>query len=109
MNKVIHLIPYDGIGGVESAANTMKNYEIKNVDFNILYIFNNKSNKFLNFLNYFKKSFELIKANPDLLIVSLWRSCVVGIIFKIFKPKTKLVLFLHYPHDYHFADMIFTK
>tara|TARA_Y100000746_G_scaffold122080_1_gene104627 strand:+ start:1687 stop:2712 length:1026 start_codon:yes stop_codon:yes gene_type:complete len=109
MNKVIHLIPYDGIGGVESAANTMKNYEIKNVDFNILYIFNNKSNKFLNFLNYFEKSFRLIRANPDLLIVSLWRSCVVGIIFKIFKPKTKLVLFLHYPHDYHFADMIFTK
>jgi len=109
MNKVIHLIPYDGIGGVESAANTMKNYEIKNVDFKILYIFNNKSNKFLNFLNYFEKSFRLIKANPDLLIVSLWRSCLVGIIFKIFKPKTKLVLFLHYPHDYHLADKIFTK
>ena len=67
MNKVIHLIPYDGIGGVESAANTMKNYEIKNVDFKILYIFNNKSNKFLNFLNYFEKSLKVFK-NPQSLL-----------------------------------------
>tara|TARA_B100001093_G_C26850657_1_gene1024969 strand:+ start:263 stop:1291 length:1029 start_codon:yes stop_codon:yes gene_type:complete len=109
MNKVIHLIPYDGIGGVESAANTIKNFKIRNIDFEILYIFNNKSNKFLNFFNYFVKSYRLIKANPDLVIISLWRSCIVGIIFKILKPKTKLVLFLHYPHHYHFADMIFTN
>ena len=81
MKKVIHLIPYDGIGGGESAAKTMLHFNSELIDFRIIFIFNNIKNK--NFLNFFYRTYELIKINPDLLIVSLWRSCIVGILFKM--------------------------
>ena len=39
MKKVIHLIPFDGIGGVESAAHTMSNVLNADIEFEIFYIF----------------------------------------------------------------------
>ena len=114
MKKVIHLIPYDGIGGVESAAHTMEGIKDNHLNFKVIYIFkeqNNKRNYFssLSLIRITKSVFKLLKINPDLVIVSLWRSCIVAILFKALSPKTKIVLFLHYPHDYHLADKIFTK
>ena len=109
MKKIVHLIPYDGIGGVESAANTMKDLVFDDIDFNIFFIFDRKRKNFLNPYKFIHSAYELIKIKPDLLVVSLWRSCITAIIVKFFKPKTKIVLFLHYPHHYHFVDMFFTK
>lgn len=114
MKKVIHLIPYDGIGGVESAAHTMEGIKDNHLNFKVIYIFkeqNNKRNYFssLSLIRITKSVFKLLKINPDLVIVSLWRSCIVAILFKVLSPKTKIVLFLHYPHDYHLADKIITK
>ena len=114
MKKVIHLIPFDGIGGVESAAQTMNNVSIANIEFEIFYIFKKQVSKrnFLSSLSLkriLSSVFQLYKKKPDLVIVSLWRSCIVAILFKIIRPKTKIVLFLHYPHHYHLADMFFTK
>ena len=114
MKKVIHLIPFDGIGGVESAAHTMNNVSHADIKFEIFYIFKKQVSKrnFLSSLSLKKildSVFQLYKKKPDLVIVSLWRSCIVAILLKIIRPKTKIVLFLHYPHHYHFADMIFTK
>lgn len=114
MKKVVHLIPFDGIGGVESAAQTMNNVSIANIEFEIFYIFKKQVSK-INFLSSLSLKrillsvFQLYKKKPDLVIVSLWRSCIVAILFKIIRPKTKIVLFLHYPHHYHLADMFFTK
>ena len=114
MKKVIHLIPYDGIGGVESAAHTMEGISDSHLNFKVFYIFKKHSNKrnyltSLSPIRIFKSVFELLSIKPDLVIVSLWRSCIVAILFKLLSPKTKIVLFLHYPHDYHLADKIFTK
>ena len=114
MKKVIHLIPYDGIGGVESAAHTMEGILDSHLNFKVFYIFKKQSNKgnyfsSLSLLRIFKSVIELLGIKPDLVIVSLWRSCIVAILFKLLSPKTKIVLFLHYPHDYHLADKIFTK
>ena len=78
-------------------------------DVNIVLIFERKRKNFLNPYKFIHSAYELIKIKPDLLVVSLWRSCITAIIVKFFKPKTKIVLFLHYPHHYHFVDMFFTK
>ena len=114
MKKVIHLIPFDGIGGVESAAHTMEGIEDSHLNFKVFYIFKKHSNKrnyliSLSLIRIFKSVFELLSIKPDLVIVSLWRSCIVAILFKLLSPKTKIILFLHYPNDYHLADKIFTK
>ena len=114
MKKVIHLIPFDGIGGVESAAHTMSNISNADIEFEIFYIFKKQVSKrnFLSSLSLKRillSTFELYKKKPDLVIVSLWRSCIVAILLKLTRPKTKIVLFLHYPHHYHLADMFFTK
>jgi len=114
VKKVIHLIPFDGIGGVESAAQTMSNISNANIEFEIFYIFKKHVSK-KNFLSSLSLKrilysvFQLYKKKPDLVIVSLWRSCVVAILLKVITPKTKIVLFLHYPHHYHLVDMFFTK
>ncbi len=114
MKKVIHLIPFDGIGGVESAAHTMSNVLNADIEFEIFYIFKKQVSR-RNFLRSLSLKrillsvFQLHKKKPDLVIVSLWRSCIVAILLKLTRPKTKIVLFLHYPHHYHLADMFFTK
>ena len=48
-------------------------------------------------------------SNPDILIVSLWRSALVGIFVKIFRPKIKVILFIHSEKDTHFFDFIVTR
>ena len=50
MKKIIHLIPYNGIGGVESAANTMKDIISNDFEFQLLYIFETQPKK-KNYLN----------------------------------------------------------
>lgn len=114
MKKVIHLIPFDGIGGVESAANTMKDIHSDGIDFALMYIFKKQSKKwnYLSSLSLIRILFCIYKLflnKPDLIIVSLWRSCIPAIVFKLISPKTKVILFLHYPHHYHFIDMLLTK
>ena len=81
MKKIIHLIPYNGIGGVESAANTMKDITSDDFEFQLLYIFETQSKKknLLNYLNFYRLFLclsKLLSHKPDLLVVSLWRSCI---------------------------------
>ena len=114
LKKVIHLVPYDGTGGVETAARSMLQSSEGNLDFNIEYIFHSKLLQSRNFFNWHPISYlqcarRVIKKNPDLIVVSLWRSCIVTLIIKIFSRRSKLVLFLHYPGDVHIVDKFFTK
>ena len=46
MKKILYLIPLDGTGGVEVAAQTLKDLNEKNFKLNIQYIFQ-KSQKYL--------------------------------------------------------------
>ena len=114
LKKVIHLVPYDGTGGVETAARSMIQSSEGNLDFNIEYLFDSKFSQSRNFFNWYLASYlrcarRVIKKKPDLIVVSLWRSCIVALIIKIFSRESKLVLFLHYPEDVHIVDKYFTK
>lgn len=112
MYKVVHLIPYDGVGGVEAAANSMGNQRREEIDFKLEYIYPNYSDdasyKIYNPLYLMTSAMNIIRECPDLLIVSLWRSYIVGIIVKIFRPRIRLVTFLHLAKHAHLIDRMVT-
>ncbi|MCI5164665.1 MAG: glycosyltransferase [Candidatus Electrothrix sp. GM3_4] len=111
MMKIVHIIPYDGIGGVETAARTMAELEQSEVDFQVRYIFNQPPAGPYGFnpLPFFKAARQIIIRQPDILIVSLWRSCIVAFFVKLFCPRIRFVLFLHFPEDVHFFDRLLTR
>ncbi|MEN8721595.1 MAG: glycosyltransferase family 4 protein [Alphaproteobacteria bacterium] len=120
--KVIHLIPYDGIGGVEVAANSIPAGIVAeaNLSINRYYIAKKsapnphpqvKVGPFMseyNPLNYLVAAFQIARQKPDILVTSLWRSYLVGIIVKLVRPSTKLVTFLHLAKSMHSADAALT-
>lgn len=106
---VVHLVPYDGIGGVETAARTMTDVNVGNIRFSVKYIFPgiSKEKHFKSLYNPFKLisyALSFRKNKINILIVSLWRSLLIGIIVKIIKPNIKLVTFLHSEKDFHLLD-----
>ena len=112
--KVMHIIPYDGIGGVESAARTMGCGRQGNFEFVMDFIFTNvitlkSALTTFNPLPIFAAAWRASRNDVDLIIVSLWRSAIVGLIAKLLRPKLKLVVFLHLPSDVHLLDFIFTR
>jgi glycosyltransferase involved in cell wall biosynthesis len=114
MQKVIHLVPYDGIGGVETAARSMVGIEHGQVHFQVDYIYRpDRSNShrlaIFNPLQLLSATYRIFSRKPDLLIVSLWRSCTVGILVKLLRPRLQLVLFLHYPNHVHWLDRFLTR
>ncbi len=108
MKNILYLIPLDGTGGVEVAAQTLKDLDEKNFRFNLKYIFQKKSEIF-NILKILESLKSVIIENPDILIVSLWRAALVGILVKVFRPKMKVVLFIHSEKDTHFFDFLITR
>jgi len=109
MIRVVHLVPHDGIGGVESAARTLSEINEKKMKFSLEYMFKPKSVVGKNIhlyspLPFVVATLKIIGIRPNFLIVSLWRSCVVALIVKILRPKTKIILFLHMSSHAHFLD-----
>ena len=108
MKNIIYLIPIDALGGVEVAAKTIQNMSSNRFVFNIEYIFRKKSDIF-SLLKIIKAIRQVILKKPDVLIVSLWRSVLVGIVVKMFLPWTRVVLFIHSEKDVHIVDFIVTR
>lgn len=111
LKKVIHLVPADGIGGVEIAAKSIDINQISRLKFSLMYLISENHN-YLHFYNpilYLKCFFRIIKCQPDILLVSLWRSVFVGIFYKLYKPKSKLVVFLHSTKSAHLLDKSITR
>ena len=112
-NNIIHLIPYDGIGGVERAASTMRYVSTLDIEFHVETIFPPTAVNSLwvvwNPWFFLCSVVRLWKSRPDVLIVSLWRAYAVGILVKLLRPKLRLVVFLHLPHSVHKIDSILTK
>jgi glycosyltransferase involved in cell wall biosynthesis len=109
--KFIHLIPVDGIGGVEVAAKLFIPPE--DLHFSVEFLAPESDqfeSKYLSIYTHaLKKVVSLIKNPPAILIVSLWKAYLVGILVKLLRPSVRLVVFLHLPSHSHFLDFIFTK
>jgi glycosyltransferase involved in cell wall biosynthesis len=113
LKHVIHLIPYDAIGGVERAAQSMGGLINAGFSFSLSTIFPRDAVKvrlsLWNPLYYLGTIFQLLRARPAVLVVSLWRAYAIGIIVKIFLPRTNLVVFLHLPKHVHIIDSLLTS
>ena len=107
MKKVVHLIPFDGIGGVEIAAQSMPDGPIDAVTiFQKWYIFADPDAQLNHPFAYLACLKALLREKPDLMIASLWRAYFVLILFKIINPRAKVVTFLHNTKCAHQADRI---
>lgn len=120
IHKVIHLIPSDGVGGVEIAARSMVEASQLNCDFDLVLIagnscignservsispFRSENNPFAHY-HAIKTIFSI---NPDVLVCSLWRSIPVGLVVKLVRPQIKLVFFLHCISTIHLLERCFS-
>jgi len=108
--RAVHLVPYDAIGGVEVAAKSIPDGKYGELTFSRLYLADKSKNETENQPSVYLRSLCLLfKGKADLVIASLWRCCVVLIVFKLFRPRTKAVTFLHLAHSVHFADFLFNQ
>lgn len=120
MGKVIHLIPFDGIGGVESAAHSCSSEVYSDILYDKYFIsdsFGSSSapvrpiQAFLSrpanvFLDILRGLFYLERQKPRLIIASLWMSYYVVILHKLIHPRAKVVCFLHCNRAVHPLDWI---
>ena len=110
--KIIHILPTDGIGGAEIAA--LSSIGIRNECYSLFvkYLFKTSIDspfrRFFYVLESLNTTLDIIKFQPDLIIVSLWKSCLSAIIIRCFRPKIKIILFLHLPKSVNFLDYFFT-
>lgn len=122
--KVIHLIPQDGLGGVEQAARSL--IPASDLDIKVAFMCGNSlsKNKFveliskkntLGSLTTYIKSFKyLLRSKPELLVCSLWKSSAIGLPYYFYRKAKndknfKFVLLIHASSFSHMADKIITK
>lgn len=117
MLKVVHIVPYDGIGGVENAARSALKEVTDDISFRLLYIVGEPlvPNELVISSSYHSKNnpqahiialAKLLRLNPDIVVCSLWRTVFIGVMYKILRPRKKLVCFLHSASTVHFLDRL---
>ncbi len=119
----VQVVPFDGIGGVETAARSTPDAVQSHYRFQKFYLFtvqpvacdaltkkNSPSRRVLDHPRVYWRALQhLLYLRPELVISSLWRSCIVAIALKLLRPSTKLVTFLHFAADVHLADGVINR
>jgi len=118
VKRIVHLIPYHEIGGVEIAARSLPTGRHGELEFERNYLVRapnstveaGERHGLPTSLNnphvYWHALWQLYRDPPDLLVASLWRSALVLICLKLLRPRTKMVIFLHSAHDVHLVDKL---
>lgn len=114
MPRVVHLLPYDGIGGAESAAKSIFDGPTGAIAFEIRYVFPDvhsaaERRRTNNPLTLIVSIRALARLPPDILIVSLWRAAMVGVVVRLLCPRVKLVTLIHNSVDAHILDYVVTR
>lgn len=119
--QIVHVIPYDGIGGVETAAASVDGGRYAGFVFRKAYIASKRpgnphpyvyesgvgtENSPLAFIRTVR---HLLRLRPTILVLSLWRSCIVGLLVKALRPRTRLVIFLHNIRNSNWIDSVLTR
>jgi glycosyltransferase involved in cell wall biosynthesis len=114
--KIVHLVPCDGIGGVETAVRSIGKVKRDGIDFEVDFIFKMVSTAHarhrrttFNPLVLLSTARRVTVGKVDVLIVSLWWAAIVGILAKCLMPRLKLVVFIHDTVDAHWLDFLFTR
>lgn len=119
--KIIQIIPYDGIGGVEVAAASVAPGSYPGFSFGKAFIasktqepsadgcYDSGRRSENDPLAYLKTLRYLLKRRPSVLVASLWRSCLLAIAVKLLRPRTRLIVFLHNVRDANLVDRLVTR
>jgi glycosyltransferase involved in cell wall biosynthesis len=114
--RVVHIVPYDAVGGVEAAAASCPGGRYPGFSFGRLYLVSRGTQPPAESVEHGPGLSEsdprayaialktLWKVRPRLLIASLWRSCVVLLGYKLLQPGIQAVTFLHSACDVHWLD-----
>jgi len=125
VRSVLHLIPYDTVAGVETAARTVPAQwgpaQSPGVRFRRAYlvrktpvqVFPDDWHGPALSENAPRAHWQLLqfalRARPDLVIGSLWRVCPALIALQLLRPRLKSVLFLHLARDMHRVDWLLNR
>jgi glycosyltransferase involved in cell wall biosynthesis len=119
--QIVHVMPYDGIGGVEIAASSVEPGRYPGFVFRKVfvssqtrieprpYVYEPGLGPENNPRAFLRTIAHLLRAKPDALILSLWRSCIVGLAIKMLRPRTRLVVFLHNTRHSNLVDGVLTR
>jgi len=118
MKRFVHLIPYDGIGGVEIAARSIDTGTHGSLEFERHYLVSRPGverqpgevhgelRSLSDPVAYWHALRRLLRDPPDLVVASLWRSAIVLILLKLLRPDVRTALFLHSPDKGHAVDSL---
>lgn len=111
---VLHVIPYDGVGGVEQAAASAEGATADGFVLRRLFVFPNVGDRRGRFATFnpfalWSAAGRVAASRPKLVIVSLWRSAIVSWLAGLRGCRAQRVLFLHNARDAHLADKITTR
>lgn len=121
--KVIYIIQSLGTGGAEVALLSAIQSLNNSFDFKLICLskYNTKAvedltererQNIVTFvglpLNYLRALWFIVRYKPDIVISSLWKGAVLGLMTKCVKPKIKYVEFIHNSTFFHFLDKAFT-
>lgn len=114
LKKIIHLIPYDGIGGVEQAAASSEDARRGDLYLRRLFVFEDIHEQSLraatwNLLSMWRAAERLRREDPNLVILSLWRAVLVGGLARLQGFRAPMILFLHNTRDAHLLDWLVTR
>ena len=118
---IVHVVPYDGVGGVETAVRSMDagvkdgiafhKYFIANPDaaVNAGYVLHGAYPSASDPRNFILAVWRILRLTPDLVIASLWRSALVLLFVRLFRPRTVGVVFLHSSKAVHWLDLVLNR
>lgn len=118
MKRIVHLIPYHEVGGVEIAAQSLSTGRHGEVEFERNYLVRAPNSSvetgehhgppisLNNPRAYWHALWRLYRDPPELLVASLWRSALVLICLRFLRPRMRMVIFLHLAHEVHFFDRV---
>lgn len=116
--KVLLVVPRDGRGGVETAARSAAEAPHLHCDLAVMFLAGNTlardrrrvidhPKRTLNSpATYIGALREILRYEPDILVCSLWRSVMIGLIAKLLRPQMRFVCFLHNIIAVHLIDRI---
>jgi glycosyltransferase involved in cell wall biosynthesis len=121
LTRVLHIIPADGVGGIEIAARSCAQAR---AECNLLFLtqpspdiaspepqrigYASASQPF-HFAALMNVLAALRRVRPDVVVFSLWKTFGVFLAVRVLRPRMKLVLFLHSDRAVHWADRILTR
>lgn len=125
--KILHVIPKQKMGGVETAVfSAYENINRNYCDFNIVIIEKNENNikntsdgylrlnsNIINPMGFIKFLRVIYRQDPDIIVCSLWKSVLLGLlaklVFSFFKKKPRFVMIRHNTQYAHLVDKLINK